>query len=262
MITSTVFATGAITATAIAADAIGASELAADAVAEIADAVWDEASTGHTDAGKAGQQLWTDLDAVLADTGELQTDWANGGRLDLLIDGVKTKTDYLPSATAGQAGGVFIAGSNAATTFATLTVTGALTTGSIVNNGVYTQTGAVTYSSTIAAGAVTYSALTVTNALTTGSIVNNGVYTQTGAVTYASTIGAGAVTYASMSVTGQFDCGNWLVDTTTVLTGAVTAPAGITANITGTVSTVTTLTNAPSDSSGVTALLGMTEVVP
>jgi len=36
---------GAITATAIAADAIGASELAADAVAEIADAIWDEAMT-------------------------------------------------------------------------------------------------------------------------------------------------------------------------------------------------------------------------
>lgn len=42
--------------------------------AAIADAVWDELATGHTDAGKAGEQLWTDLDAVLADTGELQVD--------------------------------------------------------------------------------------------------------------------------------------------------------------------------------------------
>jgi hypothetical protein len=42
--------------------------------AAIADAVWDEASAGHTDAGKAGQQLWTDVDAILADTNELQTD--------------------------------------------------------------------------------------------------------------------------------------------------------------------------------------------
>jgi len=41
---------------------------------ENADAVWDEASTGHTDAGKAGQQLWTDVDAILADTNELQVD--------------------------------------------------------------------------------------------------------------------------------------------------------------------------------------------
>lgn len=37
--------------------------------AAIADAVWDEAATGHTDAGKAGEQLWTDIDAVLTDTG-------------------------------------------------------------------------------------------------------------------------------------------------------------------------------------------------
>ena len=39
----------------------------------VADAVWDETSTGHVSAGKAGQQLWTDLDLVLGDTGELQT---------------------------------------------------------------------------------------------------------------------------------------------------------------------------------------------
>lgn len=42
--------------------------------ATIADAVWNELSTGHTDAGKAGEQLWTDIDAILADTNELQTD--------------------------------------------------------------------------------------------------------------------------------------------------------------------------------------------
>jgi hypothetical protein len=35
------------------------------------------------------------LDAVLADTAELQLDLTNGGRLDLLIDGIKAKTDLL-----------------------------------------------------------------------------------------------------------------------------------------------------------------------
>jgi hypothetical protein len=35
----------------------------------IADAVWDELSTGHTDAGKAGARMWTDVAAILADTG-------------------------------------------------------------------------------------------------------------------------------------------------------------------------------------------------
>jgi hypothetical protein len=34
--------------------------------ATIADAVWDEASTGHTDAGKAGALLWTDIPAAPA----------------------------------------------------------------------------------------------------------------------------------------------------------------------------------------------------
>lgn len=44
-----------VTASAIAADALGAVELAGDAVAEIADAVWDEARAGHVTAGTFGQ---------------------------------------------------------------------------------------------------------------------------------------------------------------------------------------------------------------
>jgi hypothetical protein len=69
---------------------------------------------------------------ILADTAELQAEMADGGRTDLLIDAIKTKTDFLPSYTAGQAGGVFIAGANAATTFAALTVTAATTFGGAV----------------------------------------------------------------------------------------------------------------------------------
>jgi hypothetical protein len=38
--------------------------LSIPSAADIADAVWDEASTGHTDAGKAGAQLWTVLNDV------------------------------------------------------------------------------------------------------------------------------------------------------------------------------------------------------
>ena len=34
-----------------------------------------------------------DVISILADTGELQTDWANGGRLDLLLDAVQTDLD-------------------------------------------------------------------------------------------------------------------------------------------------------------------------
>ena len=42
--------------------------LTLDDTATVVDAVWDEASTGHIDAGKAGAQLWTDVDAILVDT--------------------------------------------------------------------------------------------------------------------------------------------------------------------------------------------------
>src|SRR3990167_9783919 len=55
--TATAIAAGGITASSIAADAIGASELAADAVAEIADAVWDEAMSGHLTLGTYGQLM-------------------------------------------------------------------------------------------------------------------------------------------------------------------------------------------------------------
>jgi hypothetical protein len=95
-IDSGAFAAGAITAAVIATNAIDADALAADAVSEIwagstapsaatiADAVWDEAATGHTDAGKAGEQLWTDLDAVLVDTSTT---------LQGELDGIQTDTE-------------------------------------------------------------------------------------------------------------------------------------------------------------------------
>lgn len=41
------------------------------------------------------------LDATLADTNELQTDWANGGRLDLIIDAILVDTAEIGSAGAG-----------------------------------------------------------------------------------------------------------------------------------------------------------------
>jgi len=43
-----------------------------------------------------------DVTRILADTNELQTDLVDGGRLDLLIDGIKGKTDNLPADTASE----------------------------------------------------------------------------------------------------------------------------------------------------------------
>lgn len=67
--------------------------------------------------------------------------------------GVKTKTDYLPSATAGAAGGVFIAGANAATT---VNITGNLS-GSVgsVTGAVGSVTGNVGGNVTGSVGSVT-----------------------------------------------------------------------------------------------------------
>jgi hypothetical protein len=54
--------------------------------ADIVDGVFDEAAAGHTAAGSFGKAI----SDTLADTNELQTDWADGGRLDLLLDDVPT----------------------------------------------------------------------------------------------------------------------------------------------------------------------------
>lgn len=53
----TAWGSGAITAASLASDAITAAKVAADVGAEIADAVWDEATSGHTSSGTAGLAL-------------------------------------------------------------------------------------------------------------------------------------------------------------------------------------------------------------
>jgi len=61
----------------------------------IADAVWDEALAGHVAAGSYGKavaDIETDATAILADSNELQTDWADGGRLDVILDAASAPT--------------------------------------------------------------------------------------------------------------------------------------------------------------------------
>lgn len=66
--------------------------------ADVADAVWDEAVADHitetTFGGEVGG-LDPNLTLVLADTDELQTDWADGGRLDVIQDAIKAMTDLI-----------------------------------------------------------------------------------------------------------------------------------------------------------------------
>lgn len=51
-----------------------------------------DASSVRSAIGLASANLDTQLGAIVADTGELQTDWADGGRLDLILDSKATQT--------------------------------------------------------------------------------------------------------------------------------------------------------------------------
>lgn len=172
---------------------------------------------------------------------------------NVVLIGTMVAFDQIPNAVPGAAGGVQIAGSNAATTFASLAVTGNLTTGNISNAGTTTLTGAVS------TGAMTLASLTSTGTLTAGNISVGGTTTLTGAVS------TGALTIASGTVTGNLTLGNLTNNGVTTLTGAVTATnasnnitgvtvgnvtlaatqGNITMNIAGTITTATNLTNAP-----------------
>ena len=88
-------ASAVLTATAIASDAITAAKVASDVTTELQSGL----ATASALSAVAGY-LDTEIAEILADTNELQTDWANGGRLDLLIDAIKAKTDNLPAAPA------------------------------------------------------------------------------------------------------------------------------------------------------------------
>lgn len=70
------------------ADNAGGSSLT---VADIADGVWDELQSGHVGAGTFGE-IATEIASILADTNELQADWADGGRLDLIVDAILVDT--------------------------------------------------------------------------------------------------------------------------------------------------------------------------
>lgn len=80
----TAWASGAITAAAIANAAIDAATFAADVDAEILSYLVDDAT--RIDASALNTAVVTTVPAIVADTNELQTDWADGGRLDLILD--------------------------------------------------------------------------------------------------------------------------------------------------------------------------------
>ena len=172
----------------------------------------------------------------------------------------------VPDATAGASGGLVICGSNAATTLATLTITGATTltgnvaladgltisapsTGNrpglaITGNGTgagITSTGGATGPGFLVTGGGNNAAADGFRAVAGGALADGvetdrvnvtGTMTLTGAVSLGSTLGiTGVATLASLSITGQCDAGNLLVDGTSVFTGAVTTGAATLASL-------------------------------
>lgn len=84
---------------AMAANVMTAAAAAADLTTELQNGLATAVSITSLDAkiDTIDNFLDTEIAAILADTNELQTDWVDGGRLDLLLDAVKAKTDGLPS---------------------------------------------------------------------------------------------------------------------------------------------------------------------
>ncbi len=117
IITATGIADGAIDAATFATGAITAAAIAADAVAEIADAVWDEATSGHVAAGSFGEAVG-DLTAAITTTeavadaiwDEATSGHATAGTFGQVLQPIRAAT-----AQAGAAGTITLDASASAT---------------------------------------------------------------------------------------------------------------------------------------------------
>jgi len=77
-----------------------------------AQATWVKLPTQYIMGSSTPADMNDEIDAILADTNELQTDWVNGGRLDLLIDAILEDTGTtLPAQIAALMGGTIVTGS-------------------------------------------------------------------------------------------------------------------------------------------------------
>ena len=221
---ATAWGSGAITAGSIASDAITAAKIAAGAI---------DNATFAADVGSTAYA--TNIIALAADKAIANAALATAANLaaaKTVVDAVKVKTDYLPSATAGAAGGVFIAGSNAATsitTALTANITGNLS-GSVgsVTGAVGSVTGAV--------GSVTGAVGSVTGAV--GSVTGNVGGNVTGSV---GSVAANGITSTSIA-TDAINAASVKADAVTKIQNGLATPTNITA---GTITTTTNLTNLP-----------------
>lgn len=66
-------------------------------ISQIADAIWDEATSGHTTAGTFGEQLKTDVDAILDDTGTAGVVVASGSKSGYALSATGLDATTLPA---------------------------------------------------------------------------------------------------------------------------------------------------------------------
>jgi hypothetical protein len=85
--TTNITSASGIAVSSIGTNVITAASIATDAVTEIQSGL-----ATATDLATVAGYLDTEIAAILADTNELQTDWANGGRLDLILDARASQT--------------------------------------------------------------------------------------------------------------------------------------------------------------------------
>jgi hypothetical protein len=101
----------------------------------------------------------------------------------------------LPAAVPGADGGVMIAGSNAAATFASLSITGQLDAGNVLVDGTAVLTGAITL------GAVSGTTLALSGAVTAASV------TLSGTLQAATIVSTGTTTLNALTVTAALTAG-------------------------------------------------------
>jgi len=144
--------------------------------------------------------------------------WQDTTAGDFTTAGSIGKSLFTSGAVPGAAGGLFLAGSNAATTIAGLT-TGALACTTI------TASGAVAFQSTFAVtGTTTLAAVTTSGTVTLNALTVSNATTLTGAVSLGSTLGVtGTATFAAVTTTGTVTMNALTVSNATTLTGAVSA---------------------------------------
>jgi hypothetical protein len=209
-------------------------------------AIWDALTSALTTAGSIGKKL-ADWVIGTSQTGDAYARLGAPAGASVSADiaaakadtaAIKTKTDFLPSATAGAAGGVFIAGSNAATT---VNITGNITGN--VSGSVGSVTGA-TGSVTGAVGSVTGNVGgNVTGSV--GSVASGGISEASFATTAGSFSPLGIIdqgtAQAATSTTLQIRAAATFADN--VLAGSVVAVLGSTQGYWQTVSVISNVSS-------------------